>query len=284
MIIDLSLPIANKPSEPDSAKITYISHTCGAKRLINGAFNVIAKKNLLKGLLFKLMTILRSCGVDRIFNLRLPALTYKDFPNEMGLANEDITLDTHTGTHMDAPWHFGPLLVGQKPKTIDKIPLEWCYSDGVLLDMRHKKPEELISEADITNALFKIGYKLKPYDIVLIMTGADRHFNDGSYFSAHPGMSAEATIYLIRQGIKIIGIDAWGFDKPAMKMLSDYLKTRDKSSIFPAHFVGRKYEYCHIEQLSNLDKIPKSHGFKVACFPVKIENAGAGWCRAVAII
>jgi hypothetical protein len=48
--------------------------------------------------------------------------------------------------------------------------------------------------------------------------------------------------------------------------------------------VGRKKEYCHIEKMANLDKVPKPFGFKVACFPVKISKAGAGWCRAVAIL
>jgi kynurenine formamidase len=49
--------------------------------------------------------------------------------------------------------------------------------------------------------------------------------------------------------------------------------------------VGRKKEYCHIEKMANLDKVPtKPFGFKVPCFPAKISKAGAGWCRAVAIL
>ena len=40
-------------------------------------------------------------------------------------------------------------------------------------------------------ALDKINYKIKPYDIVLIMTGADKYFEKDNYFSAHSGMSAE---------------------------------------------------------------------------------------------
>lgn len=43
-------------------------------------------------------------------------------------------------------------------------------------------------------------------------------------------------------------------------------------------------EYCHIEKLANLDQLPKPFGFKVACFPIKITGASAGWCRVVAMV
>ncbi len=261
MIIDLSLPIKNNTPEPDSPEIKYLNHVQGAKHLIEGAMEIVKK-----------------------LEIKIPDLTEKDFPDGMGLANEEIVLDAHSGTHLDAPWHFGPKAGSGEAITIDKVPLEWCYSDGVVLDLRHKKAGELITEENIKEALRKINYEIKPYDIVLIMTGADKYFDNDNYFSAHPGMSSEATVYILNKGIKIIGIDAWGFDKPAMNMLEDYLKTRNSSCLFPAHFVGRNIEYCHIEKLVNLDKIPKSSGFKVACFPVKIENASAGWCRVVAIL
>lgn len=97
-------------------------------------------------------------------------------------------------------------------------------------------------------------------------------------------MSPEATRYILEKGVKIIGIDAWGFDRPAFDMLRDYIVNGDNSCIFPSHFVGKQMEYCHLEKLANLDKIPRAHGFKVACFPVKIERASAGWCRTVAIL
>ncbi len=288
MIIDLSLPIKNNTNEPEPPIIKYLNHVDGARHLIKGAIRLLIKKEPLKGVIFIILNfihkILSITKLDIIFRVNVPSLSEKDFPDNMGLANEDLQLDTHAGTHLDAPYHFGPKIKGKKSKTIDKIPLEWCYSDGVVLDLRHKKSGEVITEADIITALKKIRYKIKPYDIVLIMTGSDKHFNKPDYFSVHPGMSAEATEYLIKQGVKIMGIDAWGFDRPAKYMIKDYLKTKDKTCIFPAHFVGRKFEYLHLEKLANLNKIPKPFGFKVICFPVKIEKAGAGWSRVVAIV
>jgi len=75
-----------------------------------------------------------------------------------------------------------------------------------------------------------------------------------------------------------------GFDRPFKYMIKDYLKTKDKRYLWPAHLVGREKEYCHIEKLVNLDKIPIPYGFKIACFPINIKGASAGWVRAVAII
>lgn len=263
-IIDLSIPIENTTPEPEPPKVKYNDHKKGAVHLGLGAAAFLNPSAKLEDL--------------------TPLFNEKDFPDEMALAVEDLNLDTHAGTHLDAPWHFGPHCQGEHAKTIDEIPLEWCYADGVVLDVRYKKPGDFITLEDIKNALEKINYNIRPYDIVLIMTGADKHLDKKDYFSAHPGMTKEATSWLIEKGVKIIGIDAWGFDRPMVNMFGDYLKTKDKQHLFPAHFAGRTKEYCHIEKMANLDKIPKPYGFKIVCFPVKITKAGAGWVRAVAII
>ena len=66
-------------------------------------------------------------------------------------------------------------------------------------------------------------------------------------------------------------------------MLADFLRSHDAKFLWPAHFFGRRREYAHIERLSNLDKLPP-FGFKIACFPVKIKDAGAAWARVAAIL
>jgi cyclase len=67
-------------------------------------------------------------------------------------------------------------------------------------------------------------------------------------------------------------------------MFKEFLTTKDKSKIWPCHFLGRRREYCHMERLGNLGAIPKPYGFMVSCLPVKVRNAGAGWARVVAIL
>lgn len=123
---------------------------------------------------------------------------------------------------------------------------------------------------------------MKPLDIVLIRTDTDKHYSEPGYDNMHPGMTADSTRWLIQQGIKIMGIDAYGWDRPHDVMVKE-LKEGVKGKFWEAHFVGKETEYCHLERLANLDKLPKPYGFKVAVFPINIEGASAGWVRAVAI-
>jgi len=201
----------------------------------------------------------------------------------MSQAWEEITLITHNGTHLDAPWHFYPTSEGKPSKTIDQVPLEWCIGDGVVLNLTHKKPGELITEDDVKEALEKINYKIKPYDIVLIRTDSDKKWGTVSYLEEFPGMGRESTLYLLDRGVKIIGIDAFGYDRPFKKMAEDFKKGIPNAR-WPAHNLGKEREYCHIERLANLDKIPVPYGFTVMVLPILIEGASAGWIRAAAIV
>jgi len=196
------------------------------------------------------------------------------------LAMDKITMTPHEGTHLDAPWHFAPTAEGKPSKTIDQIPLEWCYSDGVVLDFHHHERERPILVKDLEEALHKISYTLKPFDIVLIRTDATRHWLEEGYEDLGAGMLAESTVWLIDQGIKVMGVDSWTWDMPFDIMR----KQRKPEEFLEAHFIGSEKEYCHIENMANLDRIPKPFGFKVAVFPIKIEGASAGWARAVAIL
>lgn len=249
-IIDLSVPLFATP--PDSmlkVDIEYVSHEQGAE--VFGSF----------------------FGLDK-----------SDFPEGRFAASENVTLTTHSGTHLDATWHFGPTSEGKPSRTIDQVPLEWCFSDGVVLDFRGKKAGEEIDTADVIQALEKIEYKLKPLDIVLIMTGvASRYYGDPNYTKLHPGVTREATLWMIDQGIKIMGIDAWGWDKPFDVMIQELRQGR-KGGLWAAHYAGKEKEYFHLENLTNLEQIPTPFGFQVAVFPVRVEKASASWVRAVAIL
>lgn len=195
-----------------------------------------------------------------------------------------VYCSVHTGTHVDAPFHFGTKCENQEAKKIEDLPLDWFYQDGVVLDLTYKKAAEAITRGDLQSALEKIGYKLKPKDIVLLHTGSDRYFGSREYMTKFCGVGLEAIEWLLEQGIKVIGIDALGFDRPYPAMFKDFLSKKDRAVLWPAHFYGRKKEYAHIERLANLDKLPRPFGFKVVCFPVRIKDAGASFARCVAII
>jgi len=98
------------------------------------------------------------------------------------------------------------------------------------------------------------------------------------------GMMPDAVEYLLDQGVKMMGVDTIGLDRPCFEMFKEFLETKDKTKIWPSHFLGRNREFCHMERLGNLDAIPKPFGFTISCLPVKVRNAGAGWSKVIAII
>ncbi len=248
-IIDLSVPLEASPSDPLPVEVTHEEHEKGA----------LAMQAIFK------------CSED-------------DLPQGLGWALDTVKSSSHGGTHVDAPWHYFPTAEGKRARTIDEMPLEWFYGDGVVLDMRHKPNGSEVTIDDLKEALEKIGYQLKPGDIVLIQTGADRYWGDKEYFHTGCGITREATLWLIGQGIRVMGIDAWGWDRPFWAVKKDFQQTKDKSLLWCAHFAGIEKEYSHIEKLANLDKLPRPFGFKFVALPVKLTGGSAGWCRAAAIV
>ena len=263
--IDLSIPIDDRNPEAHPIKIERLAHKKGIEHL-----NWVMMRKTLKGI------------ISYLVGKRI--ITPDDLPDKEFLSLEMVYCSVHTGTHMDAPFHFGTQCEKKESKKIAELPLDWFYQDGVVLDLTHKKPAEAITSEDLIVALNKIKYQLKPKDIVLLQTGADKYFGTKDYMDKFCGVSAEAIEWLWNQGIKVMGIDALGFDRPYPAMLKDFLSKKDKTVLWPAHFCGRKKEYAHIERLANLDKLPRPFGFKVACFPVNIRDAGASFARVVAMI
>jgi kynurenine formamidase len=198
-------------------------------------------------------------------------------------AVENLTVNSHTGTHIDAPYHYGPTSGGQPAKRIDDVPLEWCFGPGVVFDMRHKQDGDLIGIADLQQELERIGYTLAAGDIVLIHTGAATRWGSREYL-LQPGLGRESTLWLVEQGIHLIGIDAWTLDRSFSSIAAEFQRTRDARILWEAHFAGLEREYCQIEKLANLELIPQPHGFWVSALPVKIKGGSAGWCRAVAMV
>lgn len=187
--------------------------------------------------------------------------------------NGIIVTGDHVGTHIDSWWHANP----DAPGAAEAIPLEYCYGDGVVLDLTHKGPGDEITVDDLDKAVKGINYVIKPLDIVLIRTDASKNRFSQTYLTEHPGMTREGTLWLLDQGVKLIGIDCIGFDPPV-----EYMFKRKK--FWEAHRVMREREYYHIENLINLDQIPKPFGFTVSALPIKLRGASASPIRAVAIV
>ena len=166
--------------------------------------------------------------------------------------------------------------------TIDQMPLDWFFRPGVKLDFRRKPDGHVISAAEVEEELDRIGHELKPFDIVLVNTRASECLGTGEYMTAGVGMGREATLYLTARGVRVTGIDAWGWDAPFSHTARRFAETGDPSIIWEGHYAGIETPYCHMEKLYNLEKLP-ANGFTVSCFPFKIKSASGGWTRAVAM-
>jgi kynurenine formamidase len=214
-----------------------------------------------------------------------PGLTVENMPGGEGFAAaETITLSTHNGTHLDAPWHFHPTQDGGKPAmTIDEVPLDWCFRPGVKLDFRHLPDGHVVTAAEVETELRRIGHVLQPLDIVLVNTAAGKALGRPDFVNVGCGMGYEATMYLTTRGVRVTGTDAWSWDAPFSHTAKKVAETGDYSLVWEGHKAGRDIGYCHLEKLHNLEALPPK-GFTVSCFPHKIRGASAGWTRAVAII
>ncbi|MFL6417488.1 MAG: cyclase family protein [Bryobacteraceae bacterium] len=185
-----------------------------------------------------------------------------------------IVTGDHIGTHIDSWGHVKP----DAPRA-EAIPIDYCYGDGVVLDFTHKGPGEEITVSDLKEAEEKLGgYRIKELDIVLIRTDAAKKRFEKSYLTDHPGMTKEGVHHILDRGVKVMGIDAIGFDPPVPYMF-------ERKKFWEAHRVMREREYYHLENMCNLHEIPAPyHSFTISVLPIKWRGASAAPVRAVAIL
>ena len=250
--IDLSIPITNDiVSDPDVMRpsVTYMTH--------DNTWQQIASF--------------------------FPGLTRDNLPDGEGWAVEQLTLSTHNGTHMDAPWHFHSTTdSGATPApSIDEAPLDLFFQPGVKLDFSDRPNGHVVSADEVEAELARICHILQPLDIVVVQSGAI--YGTDNFIDQGCGMGAEATLYLTERGVKVVGTDAWSWDAPFSHTAKRWAENRDPSIIWEGHKAGRIHPYYQIEKLTNLAMLPTT-GFTLSCFPVKIARASAGWIRAVALI
>ncbi len=249
-IVDLSVPIVPSPaSAPDllRTEIEFADHGAGAAQ-IEAMFGV--GRELLR--------------------------------NGEGWALETFTrLGTHNSTHVDAPYHYNSTIAGRPAETIDELPLDWFFRPGVVLDFHHRADGEMIEADDLPGALAAAGHELAERDIVLMRTGRDRFYEEPDYMTRGPGVSAEATRWLYDRGVRVMGIDAWGWDRPLDRQAAQALASGQPGIFWAAHQVDLPYS--QIERLANLDQLP-STGFTVACFPLRLVGGSAAPARVVAIL
>ena len=199
-----------------------------------------------------------------------------------GWAVETIThLGTHSSTHVDAPYHYNSTIRASRRRRSTS-----CRSSG------SSRPASCSTSPAATTATPsarrswsrrspRAGHELRERDIVLVRTDCDRFYAEPDYMFRGPGVTAEATRWPFDRGVRVMGIDAWGWDRAAQPASRGSRGTRRAGSSGPP--TRRDLADSQIERLFNLAALPPT-GFTVACFPLKLVGASAAPARVVAIV
>ncbi len=154
-----------------------------------------------------------------------------------------ISINTHVGTHIDAPLH---MIAGGK--TLDQVPTEQFVGRGHIIEVDKEFDLESVKRANV-----------KEGDIVLFRTGMSEHYHEPVYFEDYPVMSEEVADYLVECKVKMVGVDAGSVDN------TDH---------FPIHKALLGGNVLIIENLTNLDMLAGKE-FTIYALPIKLDVDGA---------
>jgi kynurenine formamidase len=175
---------------------------------------------------------------------------------------ELLFLSSHSGTHMDSPYHFI-----DNGKKIHEISVN-RLSDHAILIRINKKANQSITKNDIINFEKNHGVILKNATVIFA-TGWQKYLQKKYYFEKNPGLSITAANYLASKKINLVGIDSPSIDLG-----------REKG--FSVHHILSKNNILIVENLANLDKIPGNH-FNLVVLPLKLKGTTGSPVRAVAL-
>ncbi len=180
---------------------------------------------------------------------------------ENGYNLELLFMSSHTGTHIDAPYHFS-----EDGLTVEKIPLNRLIQNAILIKI-FKKRNQSITISDIKD--FERKYEPIPQNSTIVFyTNWQKNSKKSYFFTENPGLNENAAKYLVSKNINLVGIDSPSIDL-------------GKNSKFPVHKIFSKKNILIVENLDNLEKIP-SQKFLFSIFPLKLKGASGSPIRAVA--
>ena len=180
-------------------------------------------------------------------------------PGTPGYLNTSIVrASLHTGTHMDAFFHFY-----NDRATIDRIPLAQCIGPALLLDLAYKRSEEEITE----DALAPYRELLSRTPKVILNTGWAQNWGKALYFTEYPALTGNAARFLVDCGVELVGVDTPSVDYPPND----------------AHLVLLGNDVLIVENLTNLDQIGRPL-FDFTALPLKITGRDGSPVRAIAVV
>ena len=204
------------------------------------------------------------------------------FPHGDGFRLHALHLCTHTGTHIDAPYHFY-----KDGKKIDEVPLEWLIGRPVVIDIsslvRGTKSFRVEWDhlAEYDEKIRKAGQGDK---ILLIRTGWDIEFSRATSDTLlHPYFTRDVATKLLEYGIRIFGVDTLNPDRTCLESI---LGEDDKDDQWALHHTILGSGGLIVENLTNLHEIMEETSGKewiVHFVPLKLGGLDGSPIRAYAI-
>jgi len=190
------------------------------------------------------------------------------FEGEMSYCANILQLCDHGPTHVDSISHIDPR---PEAPTIEKIPLEWFYTDAICLDLSDAEPRTSIGRERIEEELEKTGLDVPEGGTVLYTTEHFlRTYPRQGYSTEYAGLSKEAAEFIyVDKGAVNIGADAPSIDNAA-------------DASFPCHVVCRHHQRINTENLCNLEEVAGNR-FLFIGLPLKIRQGTGSPIRAIAV-
>jgi kynurenine formamidase len=185
-------------------------------------------------------------------------------------SNTKLTLATHIGTHVDAPYHFAP-----QGTTLENMPLERYSGPALLLDLRESSRSQTPIQISDLQAAGASPATVEGQIVVLFTGWAESMSGKPEFYSQGPYLGTEAAAYLADNQVNAVAVD-FPIDKhPATP----------QSTIhdFPVHRLLLGREIPLIENLINLDQLV-GRDFELWALPIKLKDGDGGATRAVARI
>ncbi|MBV5328809.1 MAG: cyclase family protein [Chlorobium sp.] len=179
---------------------------------------------------------------------------------DQGFRERQITLTTHTGTHLDVPSH-----ILERGDDLDSFSVQHFAGPAAVISL-NCSPTTRLAIGDIEAHL----PSLRECDFLLLSSGWSRYWGSEKYFTGYPVLSMEAASALAGLGLKGIGVDMISVDDPDAHDL-------------PVHRIFLEKRIILVENLANLEKLPPV-GFDFFCMPLKLSRSEASPVRAIAII
>jgi len=184
-------------------------------------------------------------------------------------SNSFLKISIHTGTHVDAPYHFI-----RDGLTIDDLPLEKIVGRAVMLDLRKiALPKKGISLEQIKQAAK--GKDLRGKIAILHSGWLKEKWGTDDLYAKNPFLLPETARWLVEEEIRSLGLD-FPMDNPEQSSLPAEKK-------FPIHRIFLGHGIPHIENLSNLELIDRNE-FLFVALPIKLYKGNGAPARAIAII